>query len=559
MENINNKATVSGYSLVANELKTQGIKIVYGIMGIPVTQLAYEIQKHNIRYIGMRNEQAASIAAGAAGYLTQVPGVCLTVAGPGFTNALAGLANATENSFPMILISGSSDIEKAGIGQGDFQEFDQITAAKPYAKSTFKANTIAAIGAVIARAVRVSTSGRPGGVYVELPTNVLHETITEINAEKASRKKIKKIPHTYPSEKSITYAANLLKNAKKPLIVIGKGAAYSKAEKALKAFVEQTEIPFIPTPMAKGLISDNHEYSAVAARSLALGQVDVAILIGGRLNWILQHGTTPKWNTNCKFIQIDICEDEMDSNLNIEVPIVGDACNVINKLLENVKKTGYKAPQEWQNLIKNKVSINTQKMDQRLLNVAYPMNFTTAFGVVKNVLTEFPETMIVNEGANTLDVARTIIPMYLPRKRLDTGSWGTMGVGMPYSIAAATNSENLVLAIEGDAAFGFSGMEIEVICRYKLPVIILIMNNGGIYKGDAKSFYKGDPAPACFIGNARYDKLIEAFGGKGYNVDNAKRLRTALKEALAEAKPALINCTIDPHAGVESGHLASHN
>jgi oxalyl-CoA decarboxylase len=550
---------IDGYSIVAHELKTQGINIVYGIIGIPVTKLAYTMQRNGIRYIGMRNEQAASIAAGAAGYLTQHPGVCLTVGGPGFTNALAGLANATENCFPMILLSGSNDIEKAGIGQGDFQEFDQITAAKPFVKATFKANSAASIGAVIARAVRISTSGRPGGVYVDLPTNILHETLTESAAENSSRKKIKQISNSYPAEESITSAMNLLNKAEKPVLIIGKGAAYAKAEKKLKEFVEQTNMPFISTPMAKGILPDTHEMSAIAARSLALSEVDVAILVGGRLNWILQHGKAPKWNDKCKFIQIDVCEDEMDSNLNIEVPIVGDAGIVMSKLLEKAKRENYKTTSKWTELLKNKVRLNSERMEKRLSEVTYPMNFTTVFGAVRHVLKDFPETMIVNEGANTLDIARTIIPMSLPRKRLDTGSWGTMGIGMPYAIAAATHSENPVLAIEGDAAFGFSGMELEVICRYNLPVIILVINNGGIYKGDAESLYKGDPAPARFIEGARYDKLIGAFGGKGYHVDNAEELMGALKKALSQGEPALINCVIDPNAGVESGHLSAHN
>ena len=550
---------IDGYSLVAQELKTQGINIIYGIIGIPVTQLAYAIQKTKIRYIGMHNEQAAAIAAGAAGYLSQQPGVCMTVGGPGFTNALSGLANATENSFPMILISGSSDIEKAGIKQGDFQELDQITAARPFVKAAFKANTITSIGSIIARAIRVSTSGRPGGVYVDLPTNILHETLPEKEANKSSRKKIIQVQHPFPNEESINSAVNLLKCAKNPLLVIGKGAAYSRAEKQLIEFVEQTNMPFLPTSMAKGLIPDTHELSASAARSLALKEADVAIVVGGRLNWILQHGKPPKWNDKCKFIQIDICEEEMDSNVNIEVPIVGDAGKVMTKLFNAAKQMNYKTPSDWVDSIKRKVNTNLEKMEKRLSNINYPMNFTTAFGTVRKVLEQFPETIIVNEGANTLDIARTIIPMSLPRKRLDAGSWGTMGVGMPYAIAAATHSINHVLAIEGDAAFGFSGMEIEVICRYHMPVIILILNNGGIYKGDAETLYKGDPAPARFIEGARYDKMIEAFGGKGYSVDNADDLNTSLIKALTEGNPALINCIIDPHAGVESGHLAAHN
>lgn len=188
------------------------------------------------------------------------------------------------------------------------------------------------------------------------------------------------------------------------------------------------------------------------------------------------------------------------------------------------------------------------------------MNYFSALNAVRNVLEKHRDIYLVNEGANTLDDTRDVINMYYPRRRLDTGTWGVMGIGMGFAIGAAITSGKPVVAIEGDSAFGFSGMEISTICRFKLPVTIVVFNNGGIYHGDDVNLSGGsDPSPTTLMADARYDKLIEAFGGTAYNATTPDELEKALSAGIESLKPTLINCVIDPKAGTESGHIGNLN
>lgn len=550
---------IDGYSLVARALERNHIRNVYGVTGIPVTKLSREIQCAGLRYIGMHNEQAASYAAGAEGYLTGKPGVCLTVSAPGFVNALAGLANATVNCFPMVLISGSSDRAKADLHQGDYQELDQVSAAREFAKAAYRVDAAELIGIAVARAVRAALSGRPGGVYLDLPARVLHEEIPAGAAEGIPFEAIDPSPVWVPSEGAVKRALALLKDAERPLIVLGKGAAYARAEGLIAEFVERTGIPFLPSPMGKGILPEEHPRSAEAAHSLALRRADVVMLVGCRLNWIMGHGRPPVWPADCKFIQLDICPDEIDSNVRIAAPVVGDIAAAMERFVSLASAETVRAPDAWRGEIADHAQANREKLAQAIAPDTAPMNFGCAFRVIREEMSAHPDAIFVSEGANTLDIGRAIIPIRRPRTRLDAGTWGTMGVGLAYAIAAAVAQEGPVVAAEGDSAFGFSGMELETICRYRLPVVVVVFNNGGIYKGDASSAPGGDPDPTRFVEGIRYDRLIEAFGGKGYHAPAVAELRLAVREALAAREPALINCVIDPTAGTESGHLTKMN
>lgn len=545
-----------GFHLVIDALKLNGIDTLYGVAGIPITDLLRLAHSEGMRYIGFRHEQSAGNAAAIAGYINQKPGICFTVSGPGFLNGMVAMANATTNCFPMILISGSSDRAITDLQKGDYEELDQMNAAKPYAKAAFRVNKAEDIGIGVARAIRAAVSGRPGGVYLDLPADVLAAVLDAETAQKSLVKVVDAAPSQIPSPESIQRAADLLASAKRPLILLGKGAAYAQADADIRALVETTGIPFLPMSMAKGLLPDNHAQSAAAARSFAIGQADVVVLIGARLNWLLSHGKGPLWSDSTQFVQVDIAATEMDSNRAIAAPVVGDIKSSVSALLTAIKNRPIGVTAEWLEGIEQRKQKNIEKMAQRLNADPSPMNFSSALRAVRDGLAGRPDVYIVNEGANTLDFARNIIDMYEPRKRLDSGTWGIMGIGMGYAIAAAVESGKPVVAIEGDSAFGFSGMEIETVCRYQLPVVTLVFNNGGIYRGDAPG---SQPSPTGLVGNSRYDKLIEAFGGVGYHVEDTASLTNALTEALEAGKPALINVMIDPTAGTESGHIQSLN
>ncbi len=553
-------ALTDGFHLVVDALKLNGIDTIYGVVGIPITDLARLAQAEGMRYIGFRHEQNAGNAAAIAGYLTQKPGICLTVSAPGFLNGMVALANATTNGFPMIQISGSSDRAIIDLQQGDYEELDQMNAAKPYTKAAFRVNKPEDIGIGIARAIRAAVSGRPGGVYLDLTSEVLGATL-DVDAGKASLVRVvDPAPRQIPSPDSIERALDLLASAQRPLIILGKGAAYAQADADIRSFIEKTGIPFIPMSMAKGLLPDNHPQSAAAARSLVLGQADVVMLIGARLNWLLAHGKPPKWSPTASLIQVDISPTEMDSNRPIAAPIVADIGSAMSALLATMKPAQIKPQAAWIKAIEERKQKNVEKMASRLNANPNPMNFSSALRAIRDVLRERPDVYVVNEGANSLDFTRDIVDMQEPRKRLDVGTWGVMGIGMGYAIGAAVTSGKPVVAIEGDSAFGFSGMEIETICRYSLPVVIIVFNNGGVYRGDGVNYSGGpDPASTVFVKDARYDRMIEAFGGNGQHVTDQQGLTKALTDALASGKPTLINCVIDPKAGTESGHIGNLN
>ena len=550
-----------GFHLVIDALKLNGIETIYGVPGIPITDLGRMCQAEGLRVISFRHEQNAGNAAAIAGFLTKKPGICLTVSAPGFLNGLTAVANATTNCFPMILISGSSEREIVDLQQGDYEEMDQLAIAKPLCKAAFRVLHAADIGIGVARAIRAAVSGRPGGVYLDLPAKLFGQVIDAAVGEKSLVKVIDPAPEQIPAPSAVARAIDLLKNAKRPLIVLGKGAAYAQADEAIRTLVEKSGIPYVPMSMAKGLLPDTHPQSAGAARSTVLKDSDVVLLIGARLNWLLSHGKGKQWGEqgSKKFIQVDIEPREMDSNVEIAAPLVGDIGSVVQALLDGMGDDWTPAPAEWTDSIKVKKDANIAKMATKLSKVASPMDFHTALGALRQVIKERPDAMLVNEGANTLDLARGVIDMYQPRKRLDVGTWGVMGIGMGFAIAAAVETGKPVLAIEGDSAFGFSGMEIETICRYNLPVCIVIFNNNGIYRGTDVDPTGRDPGTTVFVPEARYDKMMEAFGGVGVNATTPDELKRAVDEAMDSGRPTLINAVIDPAAGSESGNIGSLN
>jgi oxalyl-CoA decarboxylase len=548
-----------GFNLVVDALQLNGVERIYGLVGIPITDLARIAQAKGIRYIGFRQEQAAGHAAAAAGFLTQRPGICLTVSAPGFLNGLVALANATTNCFPMIQISGSSDRGIVDLQQGDYEELDQLATAKQLAKAAFRVERPEDIGIGVARAIRAAVSGRPGGVYLDLPASVLSARMDATAGRASLFAVVDPAPRQLPAPDAVTRALDLLAQAERPLIVIGKGAAYARAEEPIREFVESTGIPFLPMSMAKGVLPDDHPQSAAAARSLVLGKADVVMLLGARLNWLLGHGRSPQWSKECRFVQVDISAQEMDSNRPIAAPVAGDIDSTMREFLAALRP-GQIAPRKaWLDELEARKWQNGERMAARLNSDAVAMNFYGALSAIRDVLAEHPGTFIVNEGANTLDFARGVLPMSEPRHRLDSGTWGVMGVGMGYAIAAAVESGKSVVAVEGDSAFGFSGMELETICRYQLPIITVVFNNGGVYRGDAVNSVSADPAPTVLSQSSRYEQLIEAFGGTGYYAEDPQAVAGALRAALMAGRPALLNCLIDPTAGTESGHLQNLN
>ncbi|XDZ63328.1 oxalyl-CoA decarboxylase [Alphaproteobacteria bacterium LSUCC0396] len=556
------QALTDGFHLVIDALKLNDINTIYGVPGIPITDLGRIAQAEGMRVISFRHEQHAGNAASIAGYLTKKPGICLTVSAPGFLNGLTALANATTNCFPMILISGSSEREIVDLQQGDYEEMDQLAIAKPLCKAAFRVLHAEDIGIAVARAIRAAVSGRPGGVYLDLPAKLFAQVMDAEAGQKSLVKVIDPAPRQLPAPDAVARALDVLKSAKRPLIILGKGAAYAQDDEIVKSFVEKSGVPYLPMSMAKGLLPDDHPQSAGAARSLVLKEADVVVMVGARLNWLLSHGKGKSWGEpgSKRFIQVDIEPREMDSNVEITAPVVGDIGSCLSAMTQGMGDNWPAVPADWTATIQQRKDINLEKMGAKLKSNTVPMDFHSALGALRTIVKERPDAILVNEGANTLDFARSIIDIYKPRKRLDVGTWGIMGIGMGAAVAAAVETGQRVLAVEGDSAFGFSGMEIETICRYNLPVCVVVFNNNGIYRGtDTNPTGGEDVAPTVFVKDARYDQMMAAFGGVGVYATTPDELTRAVNEAMDSGKPTLVNAVIDENAGTESGRIGNLN
>lgn len=556
---------VTGMYILAQALHRVGLDTVYGLVGIPVTEAAYAMQKVGVKFVGFRFEQQAGMAAATHGYLTKKPGVLLTVSSLGFLNGLTATANATVNCYPMIQISGASDPTMVDMNMGTYEQLDQLNTARPLVKAAFRCSHARDIPSAVARAYRAAVSGRPGGVYIDMTTPALAEVMDADEAEKLYYEPVDIYTPVAPNSEAVARAVSLLLNAKRPAVLLGKGAAYARAEGRIRRLVETYGIPYLPMSMAKGIMPDNGPMSALACRSEIMEKADVVLIVGARLNWMLSFGKG-KWNPGIKFIQLDVEPQEIDVNVPVAAPVVGDLCLSLDAILAGMEGKKMQAEPAWLASLQAETKVKNAKFAERLATAASasPMNHWSALSAVKPILEANPDIILVNEGANTLDDTRDSIDMSLPRHRVDCATWAIMGMGMGSAIGAAVATGKSVVAIEGDSAFGFSGMDFATICRFKLPVTVVVFNNGGIYNNigvnpSTDPAIEHDPAPTTLDLAARYDKMGEVFGAANYYVTTPDELSAALKEAIASKAPAIIDVQLAGDAGKESGHIGYLN
>ena len=537
---------ISGAKAIAICLKKQKVQYVFGIVGVPVTPIAEELQKAGVRFIAMRNEQAASYAAQAASYLLGTPQGCLVVSGPGVTNAISGLANAKINKWPMFLIGGASPSYQSKMGA--FQEEKQLESVAPFVKFYASIDSTERIPFFIEKAIRTALFGEPGATYLDAPSDIIDGEVDEEIID--AMPELAEPPKSQASDEMIDKTIKLLQEANRPLIIIGKGMAWARAEKELRSLVDLLQMPFLPTPMGKGVVDDSHELNVSPARTLALREADVILLLGARLNWMLHFGKPPRFKDDVKIIQLDISAEDIGDNIPTEITLLGDGVNIIRQLTTKLEKEkiSFKKQDAWFSQLEEKIASNKEQIDSMLSDNSEKMNYYHAFSVIKDLLPT--DAIVVSEGANTMDIGRTQMLHSTPRKRLDAGTHGTMGVGLGFAIAAAlAEPDKRVIAVEGDSAFGFSGMEVDTACRYDLPIIFIIFNNGGIGSGfDNKRDKKGEENVSALSHTAHYETIAEAFGGDGYFAQNMDEFRDALSTALSKSNTTVINVIIDPMA-----------
>jgi 2-hydroxyacyl-CoA lyase 1 len=535
------------------------VEYVFGIVGIPVIELSMAMQSVGLKYIGMRNEQSACYAAQAIGYLTKKPGVCLVVSGPGLLHVIGGLANAQVNCWPLLVIGGSTAEDHEGIG--GFQECPQVEACRLFTKYTARPPNASLIPTHVEKAVRLACYGRPGACYLDFPGNILQSRISVEKVVKSYAHPEPPLP--FPNIKDVINAVDLLMNAKRPLVIVGKGAAYARAETHVRQLIHQTNLPFLATPMGKGCVPDNARQSVNSARTMALQKADVVLLLGARMNWQLHFGRAPRLNPDVQVIQVDITAEEMHNSVKSRIAIMSDLVPFLDALIDQFTKKHFRLNEnnQWWNELSDKCDKNQETVKKMSLDTSTPLNYYAVFHHLREKIPT--DCIIVSEGANTMDIGRSMLLNVLPRHRLDAGTFGTMGVGLGFAIAAALYCRDYhpgkrVICVEGDSGFGFSGMEIETIFRYQLPIVIVIVNNSGIYSGFTKEDYKsiqemGDVTlttpPTTLHAETRYENLMKLFGEEGYLVKTIPELQKAITEALIPTdKPSIINVLINPQA-----------
>ncbi|KAE8382195.1 hypothetical protein BDV26DRAFT_278212 [Aspergillus bertholletiae] len=584
-------AAATGAQLIARTLRDVGVDVIFGIVGIPVVEIAEEAINLGIRFVAFRNEQACSYAASVYGYMTGRPGVCLVVGGPGVLHALAGIGNASANNFPLLVLAGSA--ETTAVTKGAFQEMDAISFLTPHTKFAVRASSIDFIPGAVKNAYRTCWYGRPGPTFVDLPADIIQGKSTPgFRLPEPETSLVPFPPKASGDPTLILKATQLLKTARSPLLIIGKGAAYARAESGISRLVEQTQIPFLPTPMGKGVVPDSHPLNASSARSTALKQADVVLVLGARLNWILHFGEAPKWSPKAKIIQVDICAEEIGRNAGTaELGIVGDIELVVDQLVSSLSNWRY-APSPAEGRFPSLLAESAKKNEAKAQNAALrptpqnsPLTYQRAYHIIKstlNSLTPFEEGNIVyvSEGANTMDISRSMFPLNHPRQRLDAGTYATMGVGMGYIVAAheaynassGSTKPKKIIALEGDSAFGFSAMEIETLARYRIPALIYVVNNSGIYHGDTttedawrvlqdqtaandtkSANGKKGLRSTSLLYETRYEMLATMCGGKGYFVRTEEELEAATREGFANDTVTVVNLIVEPGIGKKIG------
>ena len=555
---MNEMSKITGATLIARSLKQQGIDHLFGVVGFPVGPIAAAAQEEGINYVGMRNEQAASYAAQAYGYMTGRPGACIVVTGPGVVHGLAGLANAQQNCWPMILIGGASETYRGGMGA--FQEERQVLIATPFCKFAHGIESVRRIPYYVEMATRHAIYGRPGACYLDIPDDIISGECDLDDIVQVER--VPEPPRMVAPTENIEAALDVLEGAERPLVLVGKGMAWARAENEVRDFIDRTQIPFVRSPMGKGVIPDDHPLAVSAARTLALQQADVIFLMGARFNWIFHFGLPPRFAPDVKVIQLDISPEEIGHNKPTEVALVGDGKAIMSQMNQALEGRQWFYPKDtpWRTSLGEKVSANVNQIKAQVNDDTAPAGYYRA---LRDVAAWMPENAILSaEGAGTMDIGLTQLPVSDARSCLNAGTYGTMGVGLGHAIAACVVHPNRpVIHLSGDSAIGFSGMEMETLARYNLPAKIVVLNNGGI--GPGMPEIPEDPMmnmkPNALIYGARYDKIMEDFGGKGFFVEDPKDIPAALDQAMAFPGPALVNIVISQSSSRKPQQFAWHS
>jgi acetolactate synthase-1/2/3 large subunit len=530
-------ALVNGSQILARSLRRLHVDTFFYIMGGPMMAAETASVEEGLRAIDVRHEQAAAMMAHAYGRVKNTLGVCMAASGPGATNLITGVANAWADCAPLLAIGGSAPISQRG--KGAFQEMDQVGAFKPITKWAEQVADPRRVPEFVATAVRHALGGRPGPVYLDMPGDVLYKQVEEDEVvypefdPGASRER----PRGDPA--LVDDALRLLSRAERPLLLTGSGILWSAAEAELQRFAELAGIPFYTTPQGRGVIPDDHELSYPTARATAFREADLILVIGTRINYVIGHLAPPRFNAAAHLIQVDIDATEIGHNRPADVGIVGDARAVLGQFLDAADgKVDAKRFSAWRDHLANVEQVKRLDAEQAMSTDQTPIHPLRLCKEVRDFLDR--DAILVVDGQEILNYGRQSIPTYVPRHRLNSGVFGTMGVGLPFGVGAkVARPDNQVLVLHGDGSFGLNAMELDTCARFKIPVVTVVSLNGG-WTADPNRDKTGRE-----LGYTKFHQMAEALGCHGEYVEDPTQIRPALERAFKADCPALVNVLTD--------------
>jgi acetolactate synthase-1/2/3 large subunit len=545
-------ATITGSEVLAQALRSQGVDTLFYLMGGPMLETEAACIDLGIRAIDTRHEQAAALAAHAWTRVTRRPGVCMGCSGPGTTNLVTGVANAFTDCAPLVAIGGSSP--RVYLGMEAFQEIDQVAIMKPITKRAERIYDARRIPDMVATAFREATAGRPGPVYLDLPGDVLGE---KIEAETVSYPAAwRPAPRTLGDPAAVREAIALLARAERPVVVAGSGVWWSDGAAALQAFVEATGIPFYTTPISRGLVPEDHPLAFLNARSKAFTEADVVLAVGTRFNWVIQFGRPPRFAADLKVIHVDVNPAQLGHNRAVDVPIAGDARAVLEQLRAEAQgRIEARQYAGWTGKLRTLDAEKSAEMDKAMSGDAAPIHPLRLCKEVRDFVRR--DAILVVDGQEILNYGRQAIPTFVPGHRLNSGALGTMGVGLPFGVGAkVAKPDAQVLVLHGDGSYGINAMEIDTAVRHRIPVVVVISNNGG-WTANAP-WTRPLPKPGRNLGHTRYDRVAQELGAHGEYVEKAHEIRPALERAFASGKPAVVNVITDDRARAQTVRFSAY-
>jgi thiamine pyrophosphate-dependent acetolactate synthase large subunit-like protein len=533
-------AIISGNELVGETLKRIGVDTMFFIMGGPINDALTSAMKKGVRGIDVRHEQAAAMAAHAYARVTNKPGLCLGASGPGTINLTTGIAHALIDCSPVVAFGGASPIKE--FGTGTFQEIDQVAVMKPVTKWAERVYETHRIPQMIDTAFRRSIAGKPGPVYLDLPSDVLYGEIDEsaVQWPDLSRTLMRSKPQGDPA--LIEEALKLIERSSRPVVLSGSGVLWSDGADALRKLVEGAGIPIYTTPQGRGVLPEDHPNAFLNARSAAMKEADLFIVVGTRLNYVFGQLKPPRMSGTAKVVRIDIDPAEIGASPRLDVGIVGDAGTIMRQMLAaGGKRIDGGRFADWRGHLAAIEESKRPEQEKAMSTDRLPIHPLRLCKEVRDFIDR--DAILVVDGQEILNYGRQSIPTYFPRHRLNSGTFGTMGVGMPMGIGAKiARPDKQVVVLHGDGSFGLNAMEFDTAARHNIPVIVVISLNGG---------WTADPRrekPGRDLGYTRFDRFAQSLGCHGEQVDKPEDIRSALeraKSAIQSGKPALVNVVTD--------------